>query len=441
MIRITGSAFIALTLLVIMALAPVESSAISPTWVNIDVPGVSTNPNSPSQNFGYVSVAVDTAGTVYVGTVTQGIWKSLNQGATWSKADTGSGSNLVDAGSNWTMATDPFHPGTLYTTSAQPGGEHGVLKSVDYGSTWTDVLPPNNPTALSIATNDVYGISVDPYTANHLLVSFHYYWHNNQDAGILESIDGGTTWIVHNPVAGWGNGEGAWFGGNSTTWIVGSQNNGVWVTTNSGASWTQVSGAATSHGGQNGYYRDANSGYLFITDGTGVLRSVDGGITWTNISNGLSYAYYDGIVGDGTSLYINPSFPVLGNNGPSNSPWMTLPIALGTTTWQAYPSSTSPQTACDANTGLCNGPNASAFDPVQTVMYTSNWDGGLWKLQTGSGTKPIATNTPTSTATPTATSLPTNTPIATPTPNCFVEAIFNGTPTTFSRPASFCTNQ
>lgn len=388
---------------------PTATPVPTPPWVLIDPPGVSVNPNSPTNNYGFNSIVVDPTvpSTVYLGTNNQGIYKSLDSGHTWVKQNTGAGKGFLDGGRMWTMAIDPFNPQTIYTTAGT--GEGGVLKSTDGGVSWVDKLAGTNPTAVAIATNDVYTISTDPFSPNHLLVSFHYYWHGGGDSGVLESLDAGNTWIIHNPAGGWGAGNGVWFGNDSNTWIVGSQSAGFWVTHNAGATWTQFTSLAMTHGATEALYRDPASHTLVVADQTQILRSIDNGTTWTDITSGLPFAYYETILSDGTNMWTAPSFPTLA--GQSALPWYTRPLN-GAGTWHAY----STQTACDPN-GNCNGPVMGAYDQIGHIVYSANWTGGVWQLQVG-GSAPTPTATPVPptptpvppTATPTATVAPTSTP-------------------------------
>lgn len=439
----------AVAVAIVLALASVSSAA--GLWVNVDPPGANNTPTG--NNYGFNSV-IAINGVVYVGTNQQGIWKTTNQGATWTKANTGVNGIWVDGGAQWSMAADPFNPLVIYATAAR--GVQGVLKSTDGGTSWTQILAGNSPTAQQIATNDVYTISVDPSTPNHLLASFHYYWNNSNASGVIESVNGGQTWIVHAPgAANWSAGNGVWFGNDSATWIVGSQNAGFWITHNSGASWSQFSGSQMSHGATQSLYRDTNTGTLILAAGVAnILRSTDNGNTWQQVNTGLPFGYYDAVVSDGANLWTVPSGPTLGDNGSAHVAWATMPL-MGTS-WTPY----SAQQPCDPNGGYCNGPVMGAYDASSGDVWSVNWNGGVWKLHTSTG--PTSTSTPTRTAVPTFTStatmtatptstaiptptvLPTDVPTSTPTSTaavCQVEALVNGVPTAFTRPSSFCSDQ
>lgn len=438
----------ALLAVLLVAVFAAVTHAAGPAWVNIDPAGVSNNPGLPANNFGFNSVVVDpTTSTVYVGTNGQGIWRSTNGGSNWAKVNTGPGGALVDSGVQWTMALDPFNSQTIYTTAAR--GDQGVLKSTDGGVSWQQVFPWNGPVALQIGTNDVYSIDVDPHLPGHLLAAFHYYWNGGNASGVVESLDGGATWIKHAPPSStWGAGNGVWFGNTSATWIVGSQSAGLWITSNSGSSWRQITVNSITHGATEALYRDPGTGALIIADGTTVLKSLDNGVTWQDIGAGLPYSYYETVVSDGVNLFTAASFPVLGDNGAAHNSWFTRPIGSGT--WTAYSS----QMPCDPPTGYCNGPVQGAYDPLTHTIYTANWNGGAWKLQTGAAA-PAATPTSTPaapTATPTATvpppaatSTPTAVPTIPPTPTstatCAVVVILDGEATTVIRPSTFCTDQ
>jgi hypothetical protein len=97
-------------------------------------------------------------------------------------------------------------------------------------------------------------------------------------------------------------------------------------------------------------------------------KSTDNGVTWTQLG-GLPYAAYYDVVGDGTTLYTNPSFATTG--AYQNKPFYVSPETDGTT-WTQYKGGAQP---------IPNGPYRMRFDKVNRIMYTANWDSGLWALK------------------------------------------------------------
>jgi hypothetical protein len=343
---------------------------------------------------------------VYMGTNYQGLYRSTDGGASWSKINTGSGGGMLDQGRIWSLALDPFNANTLYAASGYGAG--GPLKSTDGGISWTHTLPATNGVMRQVGSNDIYNVAVDPYTPNHLLVSFHSYWYGAQDSGLLESFDGGANWTIRNPPpgGGWGAGNTIWFLNNSQTWLLGSQSAGLWRTTNAGQSWTKVSGSNIAHGGIYSLYRNATTGVLYVAVWNGILTSTDNGATWRPFIAGLPYAAFDAVFGDGTNLYTAPGFPVGGDNGQAHGPWYTAPESGGTG-WRAYNS----QQPC--YNGVCNGPVQMAMDRDGSI-YSVNWDAGIFKLPRSGAPAPSPAATATSVgATPapaTATPTPTRAP-------------------------------
>jgi hypothetical protein len=82
---------------------------------------------------GPFAMAVDPVnqGTIYSGTLLQGVWKSTDCGANWTKIPTGTNAGDVNRGMNWTFAIDPLEPDTVYTNSGY--GSNGLFKSIDGG--------------------------------------------------------------------------------------------------------------------------------------------------------------------------------------------------------------------------------------------------------------------------------------------------------------------
>lgn len=371
-----------------------------PLFQNIDPSGVSFNPNSPANNYGTSSVVVDpfSPTTIYAGFDYQGIWKTTNGGTTWVKVNTGTGGSLVDSGRPWVMAADPYHQGTFYVTAGYGNG--GVLKSTNNAVSWTDVYA-GSAVSQSVQSSDFNAIRVDPFTPNHIIASFHGFWNGNLSPGVVESTDGGATWIQHNPGNGsWGAGSYVQFGNSSTQWLMLTQSDGIWLTNNSGGSWTQVNTNDAAHGGSEGFYRNPGTNTIIVLAGTTVIRSTDNGNTWTDIGSGLPGAYFGALPTDGTYLYTAPAFPDGGDNPQSHGPWYAWKLDGSFSSWQTYNNGT--QSPCDTNTNVCNGPNVFSLDSTNGIMYTGNFLAGVWKLSTGG---PVATPTPTNT--PAATSTPT----------------------------------
>jgi hypothetical protein len=382
--------------IVLLVASLMTADAATGTWVNVNPPASTS----------FHSIVISN-GAVLVGTDKHGIWRSTNQGTSWTKANTGAGASLVDGGAQWSMTTEA-NTSIVYTTSAEGG--RGILKSTDGGTSWTKVF-----SGFASTTDDVYTVSADPFRAGHVLASFHYYWNGSGPSGLIESNNGGASWTIRQPPSNWGAGNAVWFGNNSDTWIVGSQDDGMWITSNAGANWRQFDTSDLTHGGTEALYRDPVTGTLVVADGIAhILRSTNNGQTWQNISSGLTYGYYETVVSDGVNLYTLPSFPI---QNYDTGPWLTKTM-LGNDAWHAQGT----QKPCQS--GFCNGPIQGAFDG--NYLYGAHWDAGVWRLQVGAA---APTNTPgVPTPTRTATPIP-PTPTSTPAPPTATSTAIPPTPT------------
>jgi hypothetical protein len=337
----------------------------------------------PLQNYGFQAIdgaKPDAPETLYVGTCLQGVWKTTDAGVTWAKISTGTYTNndgtknttgnVLDQGRNWTLAVDPAHSDVVYTVNGY-GNAQGLWKSINGGVDWTQILTP----PVFTLTPDVYCISIDPLDGQHLLVSFHSPWNFGMDAGIIESHDAGKTWAQHPAVAGWGAGHYVFFLGqddagnpSSDVWLLATQGDGFWRTTNAGQMWTQVV-ASTAHNMQHGgeaVYR-AKSGDLFMGAVGTLLRSTDNGQSWVGV-NPSNTDGYNAVIGDGVYLYAQPA-----NTGTAthSSSYSYSPETDGLS-WTPYGSQT-----------FADGPMSMVFDPLNGVVYSSNWCAGVWRLKTG----------------------------------------------------------
>jgi photosystem II stability/assembly factor-like uncharacterized protein len=295
-----------------------------------------------------------------------GLFKSTDAGSTWKK--------LGNFDAPLHVRIDPGNPQHLYVGDGVRGATQGFWVSTDGGATWT--MPKGFKdvcTQVGIPSScgmyDVYDVSVDPSDFKHVLLSFHSPWSwgdANKGSGVLESKDGGESWIPHAYPNQFGYGTSVDFLyepslgiGDSSTWMVGEQGGGGhFRTTDAGKTWTKVSDNGIFHGGGHSYYSKA--GVLFASGAPQNMRSTDNGATWTLTGPGNSTAVF----GDGKLLY---SAPALGNN-----PYFTSPETDGMT-WTPYQGG-----AQKWNNG---GPFEITIDAANGILYSSNWEMGAMAMK------------------------------------------------------------
>lgn len=331
------------------------------TWVNISPPGL-YRPGGSTPPFGCMDIQVNPCNpwVLYLTTDSEGMWQSTDGGGSWTKIG-----NLPDPVSPGVMAIDPKDPDNMYTIGGVRGASLGFWVSTDGGSTWAE---PAGFTAKADNSddgwvNDVYDVKADPADFKHVLLTFHSGWGFKPDAGVLESKDGGNTWIRHLP-GSWGAGHSIWFLKDSGTWLLGTQNNGYYRTEDSGGTWTQVSTQNMQHGGTADYY--SKSGVLYVGALAQILRSTDNGKTFTLVGPSTQDGYY-AIVGDGTTM-----FTARGNTGGSTGDqggYFTSPESDGNT-WTSFNGQT-----------FSDGPYRMAYEPTNNVIYSANWNAGVWALK------------------------------------------------------------
>ena len=221
--------------------------------------------------------------------------------------------------------------------------------------------------------SDVYNLIADPTDFNHILMTFHSAWpgQSGNAAGILESNDGGMTYIVHQPASGMDVGQGIAFlynpalsQGDANTWLVGAgYNSGLFRTTDAGSTWTQVNGLQEDHGGFDAHY--STQGFVYIGASNGVYRSTDNGVTWVNESQGALATWTYSVIGDGKFLYSSPAFVGQAFNQPYFISTEGGPNEG--TQWTAFSSQVIP-----------NGPWKMVLDSANRIIYSSNWSSGAW---------------------------------------------------------------
>jgi photosystem II stability/assembly factor-like uncharacterized protein len=237
--------------------------------------------------------------TVYAGTASAGVWKTVNGGITWTPIfDDQSLSSIGD------VTVAPSEPETVWVGTGESNNRqssswgNGVYKSQDGGKTWTNMglrdthhigrilIHPTNPNIVYVAA------------AGHL-------WGPNEERGVFKTTDGGKTWTkalginvdtgVNDIAMDLQNPETIYaaayqrrrtpFGMNG-----GGPGSAIYRTTDGGASWKKMTkGLPQEDLGRIGldvYRRNGDIVYALVESQTPALyRSDDKGETWTKMSN------------------------------------------------------------------------------------------------------------------------------------------------------------
>jgi len=328
-----------------------------------------------------LAVAPSLPATIFAGTLVGGLFKSGNGGGQWAAVNKG-----IRAHNVRDIAFDGKTAGLLYA-----GTSTGFFKGTGGGSAWKSLnkTPFNREAGCESAV-------VDPRNPKVLYAGSYY-------QGMFKTTDGGAAWtklslsvrvesVVLDP-------------SNPDRVFVVSYWSGVFRSSNAGQTWTKIGFGTASPSGlafdpsqpgavyvwaANGLWRGTatgsgwksvglkeyslynltfdRDGVLYAgTGGEGVLKSVDHGVSWTKMNNGLpSCRYIDAFTID-----------------PQNS----LNLYAGVSDLGIYRSKDGGQSWTFMGAGLC--PNVMvfklAFDPVDKVtLYAGSQGAGVYKVKPGS---------------------------------------------------------
>ena len=194
--------------------------------------------------------------TVYIGTASGGVWKSVNGGTTFKPVFDKQPVQSIGA-----VTIDPKNPkviwvgtGEAWTRNSVSVGD-GVYKSTDGGDNWTNVGLKDS--------ERISKIIVDPSDSNTVYVAVPgKLWSDSDERGLYKTTDAGKTWakILKGPNASTG----------CSTISIDKQNPktiyaGMWDFRRKG--WTFRSGGEGAG----------------ATSGSGLFKSTDGGASWTEL--------------------------------------------------------------------------------------------------------------------------------------------------------------
>ncbi len=204
--------------------------------------------------------------TIYVGTASGGVWKTVNEGTTWGpvfeKAASTSIGDIAIASSNPDIVWVGTGEANIFRSS-QAGV--GIYKSVDAGKTWKHMGLAD--------TNTIARIVVHPQNPDVVYVAASgHEWTDNEERGVYKTIDGGTTWekiLYIDEMTG------------AIDLVMDPSDHDTLYA----ATWQRVRRK------WNDPRNELNYG------GSGIHKTTDGGTTWKPINKGLPAAQYRGRIG------------------------------------------------------------------------------------------------------------------------------------------------
>lgn len=273
----------------IMALPPSNWQPVGPF--------THTNTGSWSSGQGRTSaVAIDPFNTniIYVGSPAGGIWKSTNNGSTWTPLS----DELPQIGISG-IAIDHTNSNTIFITTGDKDASDtysiGVLKSTNGGLNWVT-------TGLTFTGTGTFAGDIIMHPTNNQIILC------AASNGLYRTTDGGTTWTVEQ-TGDFSQGS-VRFKPNDPTVVYATTNNRFYKSTNTGDSFTNIT-AGLSSAAQTGRLildvTPADNNYVYVLSvktGTnsyslnGIYRSTDSGSSFTQTSGATnilesSQAWYD----------------------------------------------------------------------------------------------------------------------------------------------------
>jgi Fibronectin type III domain/FG-GAP-like repeat len=223
-----------------------------------------------------------TPDTMWVGSVTGGIFKTTNGGATWSNLDDFLANLAVSSLVASASAPNTIYAGTGENTSGNRGWREidgrgnrgaGVFKSTNGGTSWSQLASTAN-------SNWWYTnrLAVHPTNADTLLAAT---W-----AGIYRTQNGGTSWALEFPTTGIEVVQDVDFDPtNGNNAIAGGWNGRALYSTNGGVTWQLATGIPTANAGRvEVAYAASNPSVTYASvdlNGGAIYRSTNGGQSYT----------------------------------------------------------------------------------------------------------------------------------------------------------------
>jgi photosystem II stability/assembly factor-like uncharacterized protein len=263
-----------------------------------------------------IAVHPEDGSTYYVAAASGGVWKTVNDGTTWTPLFDDQPSYSIGC-----ITIDPNDPKVLWVGTGENNSQRsvsygdGVYRSLDGGKSWKN---------MGLGTSEhIAKILVDPRDSRTVYVAAQGpLWRSGGERGLYKTTDGGESWslvleisentgvtdIVMDPrnpdvlvAASYQRMRHVW------TLIDGGPESAIYKSTDGGESWTKVTeGLPSGDVGRIGLAQspaDTDVLYAIIEaseDSQGTYRSLDGGWSWEKRSDYVSTSpqYYQELIAD-----------------------------------------------------------------------------------------------------------------------------------------------
>jgi hypothetical protein len=154
------------------------------TLVGKNISGIAARGNT-------IVASVNNADSFTFGNI--GIFRSSDGGATFTRMSVGDGSGAtgLPEGASYDLASDPANNAVLYTSIVfnPTATKNGIYKSTDTGATWSKV---SDAAINALVSNNTSNLEIAVGTSNNVYAAV---INNGNPAGIFRSGNGGVTWI------------------------------------------------------------------------------------------------------------------------------------------------------------------------------------------------------------------------------------------------------
>ncbi|MEO8514317.1 MAG: T9SS type A sorting domain-containing protein [Ignavibacteria bacterium] len=250
----------------------------------------------------YIRTITFSGSTIFTGTSGDGMFRSTNNGTSWSVMNSG----LVGL---------EFPAFAISGTNLYAGSEGaGVFLSTNNGTSWSSLAPLTNQNvfALAVSGSDLYA-GVD-------------------GGGVFRSTNNGANWI--NSTIGMTNTRITSLAIIGTNLFAGTFGGGVFLSTNNGINWQAVINGLTNLDVWTLNVDPSVPVNLYAGTGNGAFYSSNNGSSWITINNGLTDTYIHSFAFSGTTMFAatdNEGVFRTTNNGTN---WISMNAGLtNTTVW------------------------------------------------------------------------------------------------------------